>query len=273
MKKRLNAVLGNMFFSYFPESKLKNRIKCFLANKYLFRHHDFTTTYKNDIFYVEYHQNVYNFFDYPSSDFYEILEGYLRNTSLNKDDVIIDCGAYQGTFTVLAAKMVGEKGMVISFEPDPENYKKLLYNLELNNVSNVITINKGLWNSEAELDFKQDSKGSSFIYNHKNDMNKSLTRVPVVSLDEELKKLGVKKVDFIKADVEGSEIELIKGSKQILLNNKVDLAIASYHELNGQKTYLTLEKMFNELGYESFTGFEDHLTTYASKNIEQSDDY
>lgn len=72
MKKRLNTVLGDIFFSYFPEGQFKNRIKCFIANKYLFRNLDFSTTYKNNVFYLNYHGNVYKFCDYPSG-IYKIL--------------------------------------------------------------------------------------------------------------------------------------------------------------------------------------------------------
>lgn len=222
---------------------------------------DFNTTYGNDNFIVNYHQNVYKFCDYPSSDFYEILEGYLRKYTIKKGDIVVDCGAYQGSFSILASQLVGENGLVIAFEPDPTNYNELLINLKLNNISNVICVNKGLWNKNTVLNFKNEDRGSSLII--EGDETDSLITVPVVSLDQELNDLGVTKVDFIKADVEGSEIELIKGSEKTLLNNHVNLAIASYHILDGEKTYINLEKSLNELGYMTITEFEDHLTTYA----------
>lgn len=153
--------------------------------------------------------------------------------------------------------------MVIAFEPDPANIKKLLHNIKLNNISNIIPVNKGLWNKKTQLNFKKNDKGSSLIFEE--NMANSTINVSVVSLDQELDNLSINNVDFIKADVEGAEIELIKGSKKILLNNKVNLAIASYHQLNGEKTYIRLEKMLNQLGYDSITEFEEHLTTYAKK--------
>ncbi|NYB52438.1 MAG: FkbM family methyltransferase [Methanobacteriaceae archaeon] len=192
-----------------------------------------------------------------------MLEGYLRKYTIKKNDTIIDCGAYQGTFSVLASQQVGEKGLVIAFEPDPANIKKLLHNIKLNNISNIIPVNKGLWNKKTQLNFKKNDKGSSLIFEE--NMANSTINVSVVSLDQELDNLSINNVDFIKADVEGAEIELIKGSKKILLNNKVNLAIASYHQLNGEKTYIRLEKMLNQLGYDSITEFEEHLTTYAKK--------
>lgn len=262
-KKKVNTLLGELFSIYFPEGKIKNMIKCFIANNYLFNSCDFSTTYENSNFIINYNQNVYKFCNYPSSDFYEILEGYLRKYTIKKGDVVVDCGAYQGSFSIIASQLVGENGLVISFEPDPTNYNKLLINLKINNISNVICINKGLWSKNSVLKFKKEDRGSSLII--KGDEKKSLISVPVVSLDQELSDLGVTKVDFIKADVEGSEIELIKGSEKTLLNNHVNLAIASYHILNGEKTYINLEKSLNKLDYVTTTEFEDHLTTYAKK--------
>lgn len=263
MRKGILTFFGEVFLSYFPEGRIKNIIKCFLANNFLFKSNDFRTTYINGIFIVNQHQNVYKFCEYPSSDFFEISEGYLRRYTIKQGDVVVDCGAYQGTFSVLASQLVGEKGVVIAFEPDPANYKNLLHNLKLNNCSNVTAINKGLWSKKGYLKLKMDNTGSTLIFEE--DLRNSSIEVSVVTLDQELSNLGVTSVDFIKADVEGAEIELIKGSKNILATNKVNLAIATYHELDGKKTSVMVEDQLRKLGYTAVTEFENHLTTYAEK--------
>jgi len=66
-------------------------------------------------------------------------------------------------------------------------------------------------------------------------------------------------------DIEGAEIEAIKGAKKTLKNNTANLAIASYHILDGEKTHFKLEKMLQKLGYKTETSFLQHLTTYANK--------
>lgn len=263
MQRDIIKFLGEKFLSQFPEGKIKNITKCFVANNFLFKNCDFRTSYKNGMFIVNFQQNSYKLCEYPSSDFFEIIKGYMRRYTIKQGDVVIDCGAYPGTFSILASKLVGGKGLVIAFEPDPTNYRKLLHNLKLNNCSNVKAINKGVWSKKTHLNFKMDNTGSSLIF--EKESTNSIIRVPVVTLDLELSELGIIKVDFIKADVEGAEIELIKGAKKTLEINKVNLAIASYHELNGKKTYLTLENMLERLGYTPITEFEEHLTTYAEK--------
>ncbi|MGB9980275.1 FkbM family methyltransferase [Methanobacterium sp.] len=255
--------LEDLFETYFPEGKYKNMTKCFISNYYLYKKSEFKTSYKNGYFIVTYDDNKFIFCEYPSTDFFHAVEGYLKEYMIKDGDIVIDCGAYQGTFSILASKLVGERGLVIAFEPDTTNYKKLIHNLKINNISNVKPINKGLWSTNKILNFRNNYQGSSFFYDYHN--NNLITKVPVVSLDEELANLEINKVDFIKADIEGSEIELINGSKNILLNNNVNLAIASYHELDGNKTHIKLEKILKKLNYTSKTEFPYHLTTYAKR--------
>ena len=66
-------------------------------------------------------------------------------------------------------------------------------------------------------------------------------------------------------DIEGAEFEAINGAKKTLLNNRVNLAIASYHIVKVKKTYAGVEKMLKSLGFRVKTGYPVHLTTYASK--------
>lgn len=190
------------------------------------------------------------------------MKGYLQKYEINEGDVVIDAGAYVGEFTLLASILVGSKGKVISFEPDPKNYGILSNNIKNYALSNVLVLNKGLWSEDKVLCLKMYDMASTFI---DIDAPWPVADITVVSLDNELQRLGISKVDFIKMDIEGAEIEAIKGSKGILTNNNVKLAIASYHLLNNEKTHFRLEKLLPELGYSAETVFAGQLLTYASK--------
>lgn len=99
----VKTFLGDIFLSYFPEGKIKSNIKCFIANNYSFKNLDFRAAYRNEIFIINLHQNNYKFCENPINDFFEITEGYLRKYTIKKGDLVVDCGAYQGTFTVVAS--------------------------------------------------------------------------------------------------------------------------------------------------------------------------
>lgn len=195
-----------------------------------------------------------------------VLPGYFKYYRLKEGDTVIDGGAYLGEFTLYAAKVVGNGGKVIAFEPDTANYKKLLKNISLNNLDNVIAINKGLYCENTNLKFYNDSSGGSFLFSEDLESKPNgIVKVPVVKLDDEMNRLGIQKVDFIKMDIEGAEIEALKGCKRLLKSNYVNLAIASYHILDGQPTCKRLEGLLQEMGYKFETANPQHLTTYGWK--------
>ncbi len=190
---------------------------------------------------------LYKFLFCPEKISSNTIKAYVSHYKPKKKDIVIDAGASPGDFTIYASKLVGGKGKVICFEPDINGFKLLLNNIELNKLKNVIAINKGLWSKERTLNF-----GSQ--------------KINVVTLDSELKKLGVDRVDFIKMDIEGAEIESIKGCKDTLKKNMPNLAIASYHVVNGKKTSIDLEKMLNRINYKTITEYPPHPTTFAFPN-------
>ncbi|MFA5147078.1 MAG: FkbM family methyltransferase [Candidatus Omnitrophota bacterium] len=197
-----------------------------------------------------------------SDELKRTLPGYLARYGLKKGDTVIDCGAYTGEFALYAAKAVGDDGMVIAFEPDPYACKKIAENLSLNRSKNMLLVEKGVWSREDKIRFAGGTQGANLFSERLAD-NKALQDVDVTTLDGELRKHGVTKVDFIKMDIEGAEIEALKGAGEILGKNNVHLAIASYHGVGGQQTYHELERMLKGYGYDVETGYPSHLTTYG----------
>ena len=191
------------------------------------------------------------------------LAGYLARRPLRPGDTVVDCGAYIGEFTLYAAAAVGRRGTVVAFEPDPAIFKSLEANIALNGFGNIKAVNKGVWRESGELKFVGDNiKGYSFMAA---EADENAIKVPVVSLDAELPRLGLGKVDFIKMDVEGAEIEAVKGAEKTLRAGAPSLAIASYHLVDGRKSYAALENILASFGYAAETGHPQHLTTYAVK--------
>ena len=132
-----------------------------------------------------------------------------RYLTLKKGDVFLDIGAHIGKYTVIGAKMVGRQGLVISVEPHPTNYKVLRENINLNNLNNVIALNVAAWNREGHLKFfiAKESGSHSLKINH----GLGAINVRARPLDTLLEELGVKRVNYIKIDVEGAEAEVLEG--------------------------------------------------------------
>jgi len=193
------------------------------------------------------------------------VSGYNIYYSLQKGDTVIDAGAYTGLYTAYAAKKVGPKGKVIAYEPDPYNIIMLKKNIKLNKLSNVTIIQKGLFDKNASLPFDIQSIGSNIVtINHAFHNRKTLNKIDVAPLDKELMRLGHKIINFIKMDIEGAEIEAMKGAITTIKKNKIiNLAIASYHVVNGEKTYIFLEEFFKKLNMNTKTEENGQLITYS----------
>jgi FkbM family methyltransferase len=243
----------------FPESKLKNKLRKFIYENI------FTITRGYKIIALNKKKTIKGkfckqlFIDYNYDVLTEMI-GYQKHYIPKKGDVIVDVGAYIGEFTVYASKLVGDKGKVICIEPDKGNIKLLKKNIKLNNLKNVVLIEAGLWNKDCNLSFKVNAAGSKF-----DSSDNLIKKVRAVRLDTLFKELNLSKVNMIKMDIEGAEIEALEGCKKIMKLNNIHFAIASYHKINGERTYKKLEKMFKNKGYKVITEYPKHLTTYAKK--------
>jgi FkbM family methyltransferase len=183
------------------------------------------------------------------------IKDYLKKYDLKKGDSVIDCGAYRGYFTVLASKLVGKKGKIVAIEPDPSNVIQLKKNIKANKLKNVVVIQKGLSNKEAKVGWSMGGIISQ--------VNKSkVFKIKTTTIDNIFKKLRLNNVSFIKMDIEGAEIEALNGATRALRHTK-NLAIASYHIVNGEKTCFAVERILNRNNFKVRTEDVGQLITFA----------
>ena len=137
----------------------------------------------------------------------------LSKALVKEDSVIIDVGAYRGGYTIRFAKKA-IKGKVIAIEPNSENYKFLLLNIYYNDVKTVIVYNTIAYSHRIKLKFfenKDVPAKSRVVTNTSNNLE-----IETITLDETTKSNGLKKINLIKIDAEGSEYEILKGSEYTL---------------------------------------------------------
>jgi len=135
--------------------------------------------------------------------------------------VVCDVGANQGFYTLLASRVVGASGQVIAFEPAATEYAKLLRNLALNRCDNVVAENKAVGARSAVERFHhvRGHQGSwSSLRQPASDVESDVEvcEVSAVTLDEYAKARSLHRLDVVKIDVEGGELDVLRGAQQVL---------------------------------------------------------
>jgi len=163
--------------------------------------------------------------------FYEPEMTHLVKDILKEGDCFIDLGANEGYFTILASKIVSSKGRVFAVEPQRRLWQVICDNLLINNVFNVQLLPYGIGTKSQEFELQlypsTNSGATSFSgsYNFKISFGWLRKRIyghqqsKIVPLDS-LSDILPTKVKLIKIDIEGFEIEALKGM-MTLLQHKV----------------------------------------------------
>lgn len=145
-----------------------------------------------------------------------------ENITIKKGDVVIDAGAWAGDFSAYCAK---KEALAYAFEPTPSTIKLLEKTIEYNNAENFIKIAPyGLGDKEDTINFSDGDLGAANRF----DQNGTI-QIKVTTLDGWVKVNNIHKVDFIKADIEGYERNMLMGAKEVLQKFQPTLSICTYH--------------------------------------------
>lgn len=186
-------------------------------------HSDYYVQFNGFKFIARTPQVYYNLLRYGE---YEPVSSFLFNRFVKKGMTVLDIGGNLGYFSILSSKLVGNKGMVYSFEPDPINYKYFRKNLEINSIRNVHIINKCVSDQDGVVQFFIHPKIHSCHSILNLDSHKSI-QVEAIKLDDFF--IGHEgNIPFVKMDIEGAELKALCGMKS-LLHDKIKFLLT---ELN-----------------------------------------
>jgi FkbM family methyltransferase len=144
-------------------------------------------------------------------------------------DVVLDIGGCWGDTALYFAGRVGPRGKVYTFEFDPESLEILRANLALNPelAERIEVIELALWKRSGEmLEVVQAGRMTSVSAQER---AKATLSVPSITLDDFVAQHGLDRVDFVKMDVEGAELDVIAGGRQTLARFAPKLGLAAYH--------------------------------------------
>ena len=167
---------------------------------------------------------------------------YPRSTEMFKEEVFIEALDLSGKlfttlvviriYTLFFARKVGEKGKVITFEPNPVSKDHIVTNIELNGFKHVDIFNVALGEKPGKLTFafpaKDPGRGSADALIREQILKEpgsKTTEVDVDALDSLISSAGLPKPDFAKIDVEGLELKVLRGMPSTLQSHRPQLFI------------------------------------------------
>ncbi len=200
------------------------------------------------------------------SGFHEFHEFLFLNKFLNKDMVFVDIGANLGEYSLFAAKRLSS-GKVLAFEPLPKMYALLEENKALNSLDNITVFKYGLSEYESILpihEIEDAHEGLSTFFPGAQ-KSRAVTNVPLKIFDKEFESMDAQRIDFIKVDIEGSELTALKGAVKSIQKFRPMVMV----EINKQtyaKAGYSVDDVYNFFSGLSYSPFEITRTGSLKKS-------
>ncbi len=186
------------------------------------------------------------FFGEYELDTNKILELYLK-----QDDIVLEAGANIGSETLLISKLAS-RGTVYCFEPNPYSFERLKINVSINELKNVYSYDYALGESDSQIKFHIYPKGFCNSGMSSKYMETPITHEITVeqkTVDTFISENKITKLDFIKMDIQGAEMDLITGASETLKRFKPTIFTEACEPYNDTKK---LYELLVSLGYEVF---------------------
>ena len=156
---------------------------------------------------------------------------YERYYPVEKGMTVIDLGATYGEWAIKIASIASK---VIAVEVQQENFDRMVYNLKLNNCTNVIPVHKGIWKTSGRACLKPGR-----AYDICTVEDGTPDNVDSISLDDLRKEYGLTKVDYLKVDIEGTETDVLRVA---------DLSVYKYIIIETHGNFSEIMKILEEKG-------------------------
>jgi FkbM family methyltransferase len=189
-------------------------------------------------------------------------EDILEHFQPKQGDTVVDVGAHLGRYALISSNRVGKEGKVIAIEANPAVFEKLNKNLKLNQVTNTTSLNYAVYSEKTKmklflLDVSNDTyhAGNTIMrdrYNLITPTEESSLEVNANTLDNILTSVGlrVENINWIKIDVEGAELEVLKGAHNILSTSKdISILIEVHHLDENKHLFEDIMKLLKNYGF------------------------
>jgi len=149
---------------------------------------------------------------------------------LRPGDSFVDVGGNKGDFALLAAKIVGPRGKVICVEPEPKNFGWITRSVQLNGYENIQLCNVALSDHDGEAALHLGAKsGFHTLLSGAPERDHGFVKVKTRTLDGLLRDSKIQSVNILKIDVEGAELQVLRGAAETIRANPHLVVLLDLH--------------------------------------------
>jgi FkbM family methyltransferase len=192
-------------------------------------------------------------FLFPShTEPYGTTAEYLDFADLHGGEIVVDVGAYAGITSIIFAKLVGPAGRVYAFEADETNYGCAQLNIEMAGrvwgLQNITLLHKAIWSHGDGLLFSSEGAMGSSAVSVTGGNRGSERVVPSIRLQDFFSEQNLDHADFVKIDIEGCEVQMLKSSAKFLKTMRARL-IVEPHFIDGAMSTAQCCELLKSAGY------------------------
>lgn len=156
----------------------------------------------------------------------QTFENYLRPGM-----IVVDVGAHVGLYAIISTSMVSTTGKVYTFEPVPWLAQRLEDNARLNSMTNIKAFNMAVGAKSGKSNLYLSKCGGdewSSLYQWRLSGNRYI-EIPVITLDEFIANNNIKRIDLLKVDTEGSELDVLLGAQGALKDGVIKAILVEFN--------------------------------------------
>jgi FkbM family methyltransferase len=164
--------------------------------------------------------------------------------------VVYDVGAFEGLLTLFFASRAKQ---VVCFEPNSRNRRRLKTNLELNGLHNVVVRDVGIGETPQEVEMSWDPTmpGGASVASRNNAAKADMEKIRITTLDAEIHERGFPVPNLIKIDIEGWELQALRGAPETLTRHRPALYLEMHGDTMAEKKSKVagIVAFLEEIGY------------------------
>jgi FkbM family methyltransferase len=167
---------------------------------------------------------------------YVTTQEYLKYAQLKAGDIVLDLGCYSGLTSIAFSREVGPSGKVIALEADPINFAAAQTNIArhvlIDKIDNIVLMNNAAGSGRGMISFASDGTMGAANASIVNDNRGVSVEIASLGLQDIVDTCSLERIDLIKIDIEGSELDVLAGAESFFKRFRPKL-IVEPHTVDG----------------------------------------